>query len=99
MIKAAGATIIEFTWNLSFIKQPCVCVATTVVSEINDRLSPKYAPPTITAVIIATLKSVECATPAAIGTSATTVPTLVPIDMEIKQAARKRPGKSIVLGR
>ena len=33
------------------------------------------------------------AIPAAIGTSATTVPTLVPILIEMKQAARNNPGK------
>ena len=40
------------------------------------------------AVIMPTLASIEWASPAAIGTRATTVPTLVPIDTEIKQAAR-----------
>ena len=39
------------------------------------------------------------AIPAAIGTSATTVPTLVPIDMDMKQAARNNPGSNIPAGR
>ncbi|CUQ58548.1 Uncharacterised protein [Segatella copri] len=38
---AAGTTIMELTLNLSLILQFCVCVATTVVSEMNERLSPK----------------------------------------------------------
>ena len=36
--------------------------------------------------------------PAAIGVSATMVPTLVPTDNEIKQAARKSPANSILPG-
>ena len=51
------------------------------------------------AVIMPTLVSIEWASPAAIGTRATTVPTLVPIDTEIKQAARKSPGRIILAGR
>ena len=62
-----------------------------VVSEINERLSPKKAPPTITAVIIATLTPVSEAIPEAIGTRATMVPTLVPTDIETKQEARNSP--------
>ncbi len=46
------------------------------------------------AVSSAMLFPVCVAMPAAIGTKATTVPTLVPIEMETKQAAMKRPGKS-----
>ena len=41
---------------------------------------------------------VVCASPADIGTSATIVPTLVPIDRLIKHVARKRPGKTILSG-
>ena len=41
MMMAAGMTMRAFTLNLSLIWQPCVWVATTVVSEIKDRLSPK----------------------------------------------------------
>ena len=62
-----------------------------VVSEMNDRLSPKKAPPTINAMIICRDMSDCEAIPEAIGARATIVPTLVPIDMEMKHAARKRP--------
>ena len=51
------------------------------------------------AVIVPTLASIEWASQAAIGTRATTVPTLVPIDTEIKQAARKSPGRIMLAGR
>ena len=91
MKMAAGATIYRFARNLSLILHPCVCVATTVVSDINDRLSPKNAPPTTTPVIISTLMPVDDASPVAIGTSAATVPTLVPTESDMKQAATKIP--------
>ncbi len=45
-MSAAGTTIMEFTRNLSRITQPCVLVEAMVVSEMNDRLSPKKEPPT-----------------------------------------------------
>ena len=96
---ATGATSLKFALNLSFILHPCVCVATIVVSEINDRLSPKKAPPTTTPHIIAVLIPVESANPVAIGMSATTVPTLVPIDRETKQAAMNMLAISICGGR
>ncbi len=72
-----------------------------VVSEINERLSPKNEPPTIIAVINAGLEmnpvdppAASCsAIPDAMGTKATIVPTLVPMDMEMKQAARNSPAK------
>ena len=51
------------------------------------------------AVIIPIFTSIEWASPAAIGTSATTVPTLVPMDTEIKQAARNSPGRIMLAGR
>ena len=51
------------------------------------------------AVIMPTFTPMECARPAAIGTRATTVPTLVPMDTEMKQAARKSPGKIMLAGR
>lgn len=70
-----------------------------VVSEINDRLSPKNAPPATTAVTKPTFM-LDCeAIPAAIGTRATMVPTLVPMAMEMKQDARNRPASSIFGGR
>ena len=70
-----------------------------VVSEINERLSPNNEPPTTTAVIRATSVPVCWATPAAIGVRATIVPTLVPIDIEMKQEATKSPASNICGGR
>ena len=70
-----------------------------VVSEINERLSPKNEPPTMMAVIIATLVPVSSATPAAMGTRAAMVPTLVPMDSDTKQAARNIPARIICGGR
>ena len=66
---------------------------------MNERLSPKNEPPTMTAVSIGTLIPVDCATPAAIGVRATIVPTLVPTDTDTKQAAKNRPAKIILPGR
>ncbi len=91
-------TISELALNLSFILHPCVLVAAMVVSDMNERLSPKKAPPTTIAVMNEMLVPVECASPAAIGTSATMVPTLVPIEMLIKQAARNKPASNILSG-
>ena len=48
---AAGSTMRMFSLNLSLIRQSCVRVAAMVVSEMNDRLSPKNDPPTTTAVM------------------------------------------------
>ena len=95
---AAGNANHILALNLSFILQPCVCVATIVVSDINDRLSPKNAPPTTIATIKGRQDPVCWAMPTATGVSATTVPTDVPIDSEIKQAAINNPGKSILAG-
>ena len=88
---AAGAAIHRFTRNLSRMEQPWLLVAATVVSEIKDRLSPKKAPPTMMAVMKGMLMPASAAMPEAMGTSATMVPTEVPMAMEMKQAARKRP--------
>ena len=74
-------------------------VATIVVSDMNERLSPKNDPPTMTATINGTLVPVEWASPAAIGVRATIVPTLVPMESEMKQAAMKRPGIIMLTGR
>ena len=87
----------RLTLNLSAMEHPSVLVAAIVVSDMNDRLSPKNDPPTMIPVMKAVyedrLSPPESAgaIPAAIGTSATIVPTLVPMDMEIKHEARKSP--------
>ncbi len=96
---ATGITRNEFTRNLSLCLHPCVEVAAMVVSEMNERLSPNSEPPTMTAVSKGTLAPVEWATPAAIGVSATMVPTLVPMDTDTKHAARNNPASSILPGR
>ena len=70
-----------------------------VVSEMKDRLSPKNAPPTISAVIIGREMSACEDIPEAIGTRATMVPTLVPMDMEMKHAARNKPARMSFPGR
>ena len=95
---ATGTTMKELTRNLSDSLQPCVEVATIVVSEMNERLSPKNEPPTTTAVRKAMLVSVCSAIPAAMGVSATIVPTLVPTLTEMKHAARNNPASSILPG-
>ena len=69
-----------------------------VVSEMNERLSPKKAPPTTIPVMKARFMSVFSAMPAATGTSATMVPTEVPMESEMKQAARKMPASSRLSG-
>ena len=84
--------------NLSLILHPCVWVATTVVSLMNDMLSPKKEPPTTIAVSNATLEPVELAIPAAMGVRAAMVPTLVPTLRDMKQAARNNPASSILAG-
>ena len=96
---AAGIAIKAFTLNLSLILHPCVEVATIVVSEIKERLSPKKEPPTTTAVSRGMLVPVDEAIPTAMGVSATMVPTLVPMLSEMKQAAINSPGMSMLAGR
>ena len=86
-----GSAIKEFTLNLSVIWQPCVRVATIVVSEMNERLSPNIAPLTTTPSISASGIPVLSAMPTATGARATIVPTEVPTEMEMKQAAMKIP--------
>ena len=91
--------ILILALNLSDIEHPWVLVAAMVVSDMNERLSPKNAPPTIMAVMKGVLertpdapvRASSSAIPAATGTRATIVPTLVPMDMEMKHAARKSP--------
>ena len=58
-----------------------------VVSDMNDRLSPNIAPLTTTPNMKASCIPVFSAIPTATGASATIVPTEVPTDKEIKQAA------------
>ena len=106
-ISAAGHTILRLVLNLSFMEHPCVLVAAMVVSDMNERLSPKNDPPTMIAVMNAGSQtnpvappSCSCiAIPDAIGANATMVPTLVPMDMEMKQDARNSPAKINLLGR
>ena len=88
---AEGKTRKKLYLNLSLGLQPCDWVATMVVSEIKLRLSPKNAPLTILAVISATDISVLSANDAAIGISATIVPTLVPIQSDTTHAEIKSP--------
>ena len=92
MTNAAGTVSQMLTLNLSRIEQPCDRVAAIVVSDINDRLSPKKEPPTTTATNIGMLPPISPAIPIATGVRATTVPTDVPTAIEIKQAAKKSPG-------
>ena len=95
--RAAGPTMRRFTLNLSAIEQPWDLVAAMVVSDMNERLSPKNDPPTMMPVMNAVLDArsapneISWAMPAARGTRATMVPTLVPMDMDMKHDARNNP--------
>ena len=86
-ITAAGTAIHRFALNFSFILQFWLRVAAMVVSEMNDRLSPKNEPQSTTATKNAMLLPVVSASSTANGVSATTVPTDVPMLSEMKQAA------------
>ena len=70
-----------------------------VVSEMNDRLSPKNAPPITAATNSGTLSPPVAARSTASGTRATTVPTDVPMESDMKHAATNRPGSSNWRGR
>ncbi len=72
----------------------CVRVAAIVVSEIKDRLSPNIAPPTMADKLIANIPGTDSSKPTASGASATTVPTDVPIESDIKQDVRNNPPTS-----
>ena len=96
---AAGKTIRKFVLNLSLMRTPCVRVATTVVSEINERLSPNKAPPTAAATISGVLMPVSVASPAVTGVRATIVPTEVPILMLMKQEAMNIPASKAFSGK
>ena len=94
-----GRAIRMFTLNLSFMLHPCVRVATIVVSDIKDRLSPNMAPLTTTPSIRASGIPVLSAIPTATGARATIVPTEVPTEIDIKQAARNIPAANRFPGR
>ena len=70
-----------------------------VVSDMNDRLSPNMAPLTTTPSIRASGIPVLSAIPTATGAKATIVPTDVPTEMDMKQAARKIPAANRLPGR
>ena len=97
-MSTAGSTMRRLALNLSFIAQSRALVAAIVVSLIKERLSPKKAPPTMMAAMKGTPVPVCCAIPVAIGTSATIVPTLVPMDIDMKHAVKNSPAKSIDAG-
>ena len=92
---AAGSASQMLALNLSAMSHPCERVAAIVVSEINDRLSPKNAPPMTTATMKAALPSDTAAISTASGVSATTVPTEVPTASDMKHAATNIPGTTI----
>ena len=66
---------------------------------MTDRLSPKKAPPTTAAATTGRVMVVASAMPVAIGIRATIVPTLVPMHMDVRQAAIKSPANAIFAGR
>ena len=88
---AAGRAIIKLALNLSFISTPWVLVAAIVVSDMIDRLSPNIPPLIVAPITMASLIPAAWAKPIAIGATATTVPTDVPVDMAIKQEIIKIP--------
>ncbi len=65
---------------------------------MNERLSPKNEPPTTKAVTRGSDRSAACEMPAAIGVSATIVPTLVPMETETRHEARNSPASTILPG-
>ena len=67
--------------------------------EIKDKLSPKNEPPTTMATMKGRAISVFSASPTATGVRATMVPTLVPIDREMQQAAMNIPANNKLSGR
>ena len=79
--------------NLSFILQPWLDVAAIVVSDINERLSPKKAPPITIPNIRGSSTPKTWDKPDAIGTNAIMVPTLVPIARLMIQADKKSPAR------
>ena len=83
---------------MSFISEPTPFAAEIVVSDIIERLSPKYAPPITAAHVKGRFNPAACATPIAIGAIAATVPIDVPIAVEIKHDIRNTPGTRAALG-
>ena len=83
---------------MSLSSQPCVLVAAIVVSDIIERLSPNIAPLTTAPRHNPILKPVFSLIPIAIGASADIVPTLVPIDIDIKQPIINIPTMAILPG-
>ena len=81
------------------MEQPWVLVAATVVSDMNDRLSPKNEPPTTAATMSGVAVPVRMAISEATGTKATIVPTDVPTHSDTTQAATKRPANRKPPGR
>lgn len=96
-INAAGTTIMKFTLNLSRITQSCVFVDAIVVSDMNERLSRRTSRPPRWLPYRAGLPVFR--QPHRHRSSATIVPTLVPIDRDMKQAAMKIPANSRLSGR
>lgn len=96
--KTAGRTTIKFALNLSLIFTPSALVAASVVSDMNERLSPKNAPPTTIPTMYGRLSPVSWAMPHAIGTTAAIVPMLVPTENEIRQAVMNSPAYIILAG-
>lgn len=91
MTIAEGKEMAKFARNLSFIFTPCVLVAAMVVSEIMDRLSPNIDPPMAAPTTRVVFRPPALASPSAIGVTAVTVPTEVPVDMEINADITKMP--------
>ncbi len=86
---AAGRAIQKFALNLSFILHPCPEVAATVVSEMNERLSPNIAPPITVATQKGRLSPEIAEMFTAIGVRTAIVPQEVPIAIEMKHATAK----------
>ena len=96
---AAGSTMRKLVRNLSRMVQFWVRVAATVVSDMNERLSPKKEPPTTMATMKGNDTPVRADISAAIGTSATMVPTDVPIQSDTTHDARNSPASKMFPGK
>ena len=96
---AAGRAIAKLERNLSFISTPCVRVAAIVVSEIIDKLSPNMAPQIVAATTRYTFRPPASASPMAIGVTATTVPTDVPVEIPMNPEITNTPAATNCGGR